>query len=189
MAQRGLKGGPELLALIDMLPDQLVRKVLRGGLRAGAVVIANQAKVNVRYMTGKLRRAIKVKTGTEAGQPRAWVKLSGPHAYIGTFVEYGVRPHFIRVREQDKPFVRRRSIGVRRASMTTVNRMVRAGSLVIGGHFVGPVVHHPGSGEHPFMRPALDQRADDAVNTMGRYVAARLKWGQLAAPELQTDDD
>ena len=77
MATLGLKGGPELLAMIDQLPDQIVRKVLRGGLRAGAVVIARRARLNVHRKSGITAKSIKVKTGTEAGQPRAWVKLSG----------------------------------------------------------------------------------------------------------------
>jgi len=47
-----LKGGPELLQLLDQLPKNLERNVIRGGLRAGAKVIQQQAKANVPVKTG-----------------------------------------------------------------------------------------------------------------------------------------
>ena len=53
-----LKGGPELLQLLDQLPKNLERNVIRGGLRAGAKVIQQQAKANVPVKTGQLKRAI-----------------------------------------------------------------------------------------------------------------------------------
>ena len=53
-----LKGGPELLRLLDELPKNLERNVIRGGLRAGAKVIQQQAKANVPVRTGQLKRAI-----------------------------------------------------------------------------------------------------------------------------------
>ncbi len=42
-----LSGGPELLALLDQLPKNLERNIIRGGLRAGAKVIQQQARANV----------------------------------------------------------------------------------------------------------------------------------------------
>ena len=53
-----LKGGPELLRLLDELPKNLERNVIRSGLRAGAKVIQQQAKANVPVRTGKLKKAI-----------------------------------------------------------------------------------------------------------------------------------
>ena len=53
-----LKGGPELLQLLDQLPKNLERNVIRGGLRAGAKVIQQQAKANAPVRTGQLKKAI-----------------------------------------------------------------------------------------------------------------------------------
>jgi hypothetical protein len=67
--------------------------------------------------------------------------------------------------------------------------MVKRGSLTIGGNFVGPVVMHPGHAAKPFLRPALDQKAEEAVNAMGAYIAHRVQFGNLKAPNLEVDDE
>ena len=90
-----LSGGPELLALLDQLPKNLERNIIRGGLRAGAKVIQQQARANVPVETGQLRRAIGIGTRTEGARLSSYVKLRGPGSYIGPFIEYGVSPHLI----------------------------------------------------------------------------------------------
>lgn len=184
----GLKGAPELLDVLDRLPNNIVRNVLRGGLRAGAKVIADEARLYAPFESGALEAAIKVKTGTENGQPRAWVKLSGPHAFLGPMMEWGVLPHLISVRDEEKP-TRKTRHGLKKLSMGTINKMVRRGSLKIGEHFVGPVVQHPGHASRPFMRPALDNKADEAINAMGQYIADRIQIGSLQAPAITVDED
>ena len=98
-----LKGGPELLRLLDELPKNLERNVIRGGLRAGAKVIQQQAKANVPVKTGQLKRAIGIGTRTEGAKLSSYVKLRGKGSYLGLFIEYGVAPHLISVSEADKP--------------------------------------------------------------------------------------
>jgi HK97 gp10 family phage protein len=181
-----LKGGPELLRLLDELPRNLERNVIRGGLRAGAKVIQQQAKANVPVKTGQLKRAIGIGTRTKGSMLASYVKLRGPGSYLGLFIEYGVAPHLISVTDTDRP-VRDTRHGPRKVSIGTINKMVKRGSLKIGEHFVGPVVMHPGHAAKPFLRPALEQKAEEAVNAMGAYIARRLQTGDLESPVLEVD--
>jgi hypothetical protein len=43
---------------------------------------------------------------------------------------------------------------------------------------------HPGFAATPFLRPALDAKADEAINVMGAYIRQRLTLGNLRAPTL-----
>jgi len=51
------------------------------------------------------------------------------------------------------------------------------------------VVMHPGHAAKPFLRPALDQKAEEAVGAMGAYIAHRVQIGDLKAPKLEIDDE
>ena len=113
-----LKGGPELLRLLDELPKNLERNVIRGGLRAGAKVIQQQAKANVPVRTGKLKKAIGIGTRVEGSKLSSYVKLRGTGSYVGLFIEYGVAPHLISVSDADKP-VRETRRGRRAVSIGT----------------------------------------------------------------------
>lgn len=183
-----LKGGPELLQLLDQLPKNLERNVIRGGLRAGAKVIQQQAKANVPVKTGQLKCAIGIGTRTDGAKLSSYVKLRGKGSYLGLFIEYGVAPHLILVSDADMP-VRETRHGPRKASIGRVNKMLKRGSLKIGENFVGPVVMHPGHAAKPFLRPALEQKAEEAVTVMGAYIAHRVQIGDLKAPALEVDDE
>ena len=56
-------------------------------------------------------------------------------------------------------------------------------------NFVGAVVMHPGHAAKPFLRSALDQKAEEAVGAMGAYIAHRVQIGDLKAPKLEIDDE
>ncbi len=183
-----LKGGPELLRLLDELPKNLERNVIRGGLRAGAKVIQQQAKANVPVRTGQLKRTIGIGTRAEGAKLSSYIKLRGKGSYLGVFVEYGVAPHLISVSNADMPVLETRH-GPRPVSIGTMNKMLKRGSLKIGENFVGPVVMHPGHAAKPFLRPALDQKAEEAVNAMGAYIAHRVQIGDLRAPALEVDEE
>ena len=131
-----LKGGPELLQLLDQLPKNLERNVIRGGLRAGAKVIQQQAKANVPVKTGQLKRAIGIGTRTDGAKLSSYIKLRGKGSYLGLFIEYGVAPHLISVSDADTP-VRQTRHGPRKVSIGTINKMLKRGSLRIGENFVG----------------------------------------------------
>ncbi len=85
--------------------------------------------------------------------------------------------------------VRETRHGPRKVGIGTMNKMLRRGSLKIGENFVGPVVMHPGHAAKPFLRPALEQKAEEAVTAMGAYIAHRVQIGDLKAPALEVDDE
>ncbi len=111
-----LKGGPELLQLLDQLPKILERNVIRGALRAGAKVIQQQAKANVPVKTGQLKRAIGIGTRTDGAKLSSYVKLRGKGSYLGLFIEYGVAPHLILVSDVTRRFVKPATARARSAS-------------------------------------------------------------------------
>jgi HK97 gp10 family phage protein len=161
--QYRINGGRELAALMQQLPVEVETKILGNGLMAGANVIRDEARSLVRTKSGLTRKAIKTaRSITPGGQVVAKVKLSGKHAFVGKFLEYGVAAHQIWV-HSDKH------------------------SLVINGVAIGKMARHPGFAPKPFMRPALDAKASEAIETVASYLTRYLKWGTITAPIVTVD--
>lgn len=167
----GLVGLLDLQKVLAELPDKLERNVLRGAMRAGAEVIADAAREQCR--SSEVRATIKTAASVKGRIVTARVLTSGEDAYIAPWLEYGTSAHIIAVKNGDGTTARR------------LNRLNKKGSLMIGGAFVGDAVWHPGAKPYPFMRPALDQRQDEAVTTIGEQIAARL--GKLDAMTIDQD--
>ena len=156
---RGLK---ELDTFLAQLPNNIQYKLMRGALRAGINVIKDEVKANVPVKSGTLRAGIKVSTRSSRGVVSAKVKTTGKHAHIARWLEYGVAAHIIRPR--------------------------RKKSLSFGGTAVEGV-NHPGLKPKPFMRPALDKRAQEALTVVAQQMKARLtKEGLQGANEVDTDE-
>lgn len=101
---------------------------------------------------------------------------------LAIWQEYGTAPHFIRIDAVDRGG---RSVG-------RINRQNKAarpegGSLVIGGTFVGPTVHHPGARAHPAFRPALDIKEGDAIAAAQRFVSRKITRAGIAAVDEPGD--
>lgn len=158
-----VRGKAEVKAFIGRIPGEMETKVLRGAARAAANVVANEAKE--RTHSQEVRGAIKVATRKEEGRVIAKVQAKGPGAHLAPWEEYGTAPHFIRVDESQRGGM---SIG-------RINREHKAGSLVIGGKFVGDTVFHPGARPHPFMRPALDTKEAEAFAAAQGFIKSRVK--------------
>lgn len=157
MALIHIRGAAELQKVLGQLPVKLERKILRGGLRAGAKVIEAEAKRRVPVVTGQLRDSIRVSTGSKrGGKVYAHVKAGGRkkgQAFYAHFVEFGTARHVI-----------------------LPGGGTKAGkALAIAGRMVGAKVDHPGARARPFMRPALDTQSQKAVDQMAEYLAQRLK--------------
>lgn len=189
MIEGRMKGGPELLDLLDKVPRRYGRNSVRGGMRAGAKVVQIEAKNLVRKRSGRLAKSLKLSSRMDGDIISAKVSAKGPGSFTAPWIEYGVKPHWIVVAGEELDVVRSRVKTRKQASVKTrmgdLNRMERAGSLVINGNFVGPYVHHPGFAAMPFMRPALENKASEALNAAGEYIASRLTWGGLQSPTLE----
>ncbi|MEO1488768.1 MAG: HK97-gp10 family putative phage morphogenesis protein [Pseudomonadota bacterium] len=169
-----LKGMREFEAVLSALPANIQRNAMGRGLRAGARVIRDEARLRAPKDTGKMAKAIR--TGSPRKREdgtftiRIYVDERKEHGFLGYFIEYGVLPHFISASGvQTGDNARASSRAARRA-----NRRARenGGVLVIGNDFVSGVVEHPGHAAHPFMRPALQNKANEAVAEFAKAVRA-----------------
>lgn len=165
----------------DQVPDK-IRKILRGAARAGATVIAADAKDRVAsdavregVIVGRTKEVdgkITVRISVKEGWPRA----------LGTWLEYGTSAHFIRVHDSQRGGRTAARVNELEKDGSTViaggrrvNNETEKGSIVIGGQFVGTTVHHPGARAHPWLRPARDIKSRDAIATAQEYINARVR--------------
>ena len=160
---RNLKGGKELQDFLNQLPAKIEQNVMRSALRAGAKVIADEAKVRVPVGdSGLLRDSIRVSTRARKGRVSASAKAGDKKAFYWRWVEYGTAAHEIRPKNGK--------------------------SLFFSGLF-SELIDHPGARAKPFMRPAFDNKANEAIQAVGRMIGKRLNKAGLNAPDGFKDDE
>lgn len=177
-----VKGLAELDRYLSALPKNMQKGAYRAALTAAARPIRDEARLRAPKRTGQMARSIKTGSArqNQDGTFSVSIRLEGPHAFLGYFHEYGVAPHLITISDDLASQVEAR-LGPSKTgrSRTTVvgraNRMIKEGSLKIGENFVGDMVRHPGHAAHPFMRPALDAAADDAVLAFAAKIRSYLE--------------
>jgi HK97 gp10 family phage protein len=172
-----MKGLGDIKSFLSTLPAKLESNVLRGALKKGADVFADDARENTR--SHEVRAAISTSSRAEKGLVSAKVQVKGRGAYLAPWEEYGTDPHFISVDDSvsDGKTVRR------------INHEVKHHALDISGHFVGTTVHHPGAKSNPFMRNAVDNKSGEAIAAIGGYIAARCTKAGIAAPAPAQEGD
>ena len=172
MATSGVKvtGLKELAEFMKQLPEKLQKNVMRGALRAGAKVLEAEAKRGAPVDDGDLRESIRISTRNQKGVVTASVKTDD---FKAKWNEFGTAAHWISVAAKDTP-TRKTRRGEEKVGLKTLNKMMAKGSLQIGGQFVGASVLHPGIRARPFMRPALDNKGQEAIVAAGNYMKARL---------------
>ncbi|MCK0531770.1 HK97-gp10 family putative phage morphogenesis protein [Sphingobium agri] len=179
-----MKGGKDLAAFLQAFPAHIQKGAVRSALTAAAKPVRDQARANAPRKSGKLAKAIKTSSPKveQDGRVTIKVQLKGQHSYLGHFIEYGVRPHFISAGDSDLS-ARKLTQKARREGSSE-----EGGVLKIGDTFVSGVVMHPGIAAKPFLRPALDARADDAVRAFGDRIRTYLKdKSGLTAPAILTE--
>lgn len=158
-------GLAELDRYLSALPKNMQKAAYRNGLTAAARVIRDEARVLAPKRTGVMAKGIR------SGSPRQnqdgtfsiSVSCGGPHGFLGLFHEYGVAAHYITAGGY--------TVGGRAGSARNLTASVRSEGtteadtqrLKIGNQIVSGAVLHPGHAARPFMRPALDGKANDAV--------------------------
>ena len=175
----GVRGRAEVSRYLRDLPADLA-KVLRGSARAGGAVIAEEAKLRCR--SDFVSENIVANSRIEADHARVTVTVKPGYARsMAIWMEYGTSPHFITVDDQ-----------VRQGR--TARRINRNGdaafkaTLVINGKPVGSTVYHPGAQPFPFLRPARDAKAGEAVAAAQTYLNSRISGGSVR-PEPDIDED
>ncbi len=173
MSEINVKGFADLQKFLDQLPAKIEGNVMAGALRAGAVVIRDDAKQRCpvgppsgegrklyKLYAGALRDTIRVSMRKWPGVINVFVKAggitkSGADVFYAHIIEYaGSKPHVI-PSQSSKLFARKRFV-------------------TIGGKSYSALAH-PGMQKKPFMRPALDGKAGAAVQAIGEYIKKRLQ--------------
>lgn len=156
------KGKSQVEAFFAKVPQDITMRVLRGAGRAAANVIADEARA--RSISPEVSAAIRVRTRIEGSRIVARVQVAMANYNLPLWLEYGTDPHFISVDDSQRAGM----------SVRKVNDGKKAGTLTIGGKPVGATVWHPGSQDHPFLRPALDIKEADAIRAAQHYVSTRV---------------
>lgn len=173
-----VNGVAELDKALSFLPMKLQRGAYRSGLVAAAAVIRDEARQRAPKQSGKMAKSIK--TGNPRQNPDGSFSVSirpdGEHGFLALFHEYGVAPHFIAAGDAGmSPRL------LTRAGRDGIDIAARKGSdgepevLVINGNFITGAVQHPGLAPRPFMRPALDAKADEAVKAFADRIRAAIE--------------
>lgn len=162
-----VSGTKELDAFLSAFPKQMQNAAYRAGLVAAAAPIRDEARVLARKKSGKMAKAIKTGSAkrNDDGTYSISVRLVGEHSFVGIFEEYGVAPHPI-TRGNAKLLAKvkaARANGGRADVLDDIEARAGKAVMKIGDDFVSGTISHPGHGAHPFMRPALDTKADAAV--------------------------
>jgi HK97 gp10 family phage protein len=147
MADQSITGGRELDAFLQTLSVKVEKNILRAALRAGANEFKTEAQAKAPVKSGKLRRSLKVSTGSKGGRVTAKLKVGGKMAPHAMLVEYGTKPHKIAPKN--------------------------GGGLLIGGNVVGEV-NHPGARARPFLRPSFDGKSAAAIGAVAAKIRERL---------------
>lgn len=160
MADLGVTGGEDIAKALEAMKVEIERNMMRGAMRAGAQVILEEAKSRVPQDTGALRDSLRIRTGAKGGKVFAYVqagrsKKKGDPFYAH-LVEYGVKRHVI-----------------------IAGGGTKAGkALAAGARILGEKVDHPGFAAKPFMRPALDAKAQSAIDSIAAYLRKRISKGK-----------
>lgn len=180
MSEIKIEGLADLHKMMQELPAKIEANVLRGGMRAGAKVIEEEAKRLAPVESGALRDSIRVSVRSRNGKveatikagdsktkklvenrPDGSVKVTYRNAWYARLVEFGTAQHYIKAIKAKALILRSN----RRASSGFAKRWT---SWIVEG------VTHPGAKRKPFMRPALDTKAQQAVQTLADYIRDRL---------------
>lgn len=164
-----IEGRSAVSRYLAAAPERLARNLLRGAGKAAVDVIADEAKL--RCIDSEVAAAIRTSAKVGDGVVTAKVLVKGPEAYRAPWIEYGTAPHYITV---DNSQHQGMSVG-------RINRLAKAGTLVINGRPVGQTVFHPGARPFPFLRPALDTKRSDAIAAAQSYITTRAADGGKAA--------
>jgi HK97 gp10 family phage protein len=173
MADVQVSGLADLQKMLQGLPARVEVNVMRGAIRAGQKVIADEAKRRVPKDTGDLAKSIKVKTNMRAqrrGMVRADVVAGDKQAWYSHLIEFGTGQHYTGTgKSVRRPYViRAKGTDGKEASTAQKRRALR-----VGGAMVAQVTH-PGIRPRPFMRPAAELLTGPALEAFAGYVRKRL---------------
>ena len=144
-----IDGLSELDKALKQLPARVEKNVMRGTIRAAAMVVRNQAKQLVPVKTGNLKRSLRVSGKSKGNRISAEIIAGGgkKNVYYAHMVEFGTKRHTIKAK-----------------SGKALN--------IDGGAFSR--ANHPGIAPRSFMRTAMDTSTNEAFAKAVDYAKTRL---------------
>lgn len=155
-----IQGLSDIHKYLQEFPVKLEKSIIRGGLRAGAKVIADKAKQLVPTQSGALKESIKVGTRSKRGKVSAILSAGSEKAWYSHIIEFGSGSFYAGKGKKSK----------RKAYKINARRQR---SLSLNGQMVESVMH-PGVKPTPFLRPALDASQADAIKAAADYMRKRI---------------
>lgn len=163
-----IAGLADLHKLLQELPAKVEGNVMRGALRAGQKVVADEAKSQLDAMgavdSGDLKNSVRVQFRGKSLK-RGWVQVNvvagNKAAWYSHLVEYGTASYYTgNGSTVGKPY-------------KIVSKKGKLGALLFGGQ-VREEVTHPGIRPRPFMRRAVDVAQGPALQAVEAYIRTRL---------------
>lgn len=153
-------GFAELDRKLQQIPEAVAREFMAEAMKEGSTIIRDDARARVRVKSGITRRNITVRLRKMASEAvEALIGVGKRWGFRARFIEFGTAPHTIKVKPVGVGAIPKRGLADKER-----------------GIFFGKSVHHPGTSPHPFLRPALDAKAQEAVTVMGQSL-----WRQITA--------
>ena len=145
-----IEGLAEAKRKLAQLTDAEMKKAEQSGLRAGAQVVAREAKRRAPRKTGRLAtKGIGVRTSVRVqvlgNKAEAQVGINR----IGRLQETGSKPHTIKAKR---------------------GRVLRSKT----GAFLGKSIRHPGNVARPFLRPAMEASKGEVTKEYGKAFMKRV---------------
>ena len=171
---RHVKGLSDFNNILKKLPKEFQDKIMRTAIRDGGKVFAEELERVAPVASGETKGTVRVRVRSIKGRVACSVTVGGklfPQAY---WYEFGTQPHLIMAKEEARPQRVTRRGEVKGVSIRTMNRMLYRGSLKIRGKLVGASVMHPGQRPRPWVRPALDRKAGDAIIAIANRIRKEL---------------
>lgn len=145
------EGFAEMQKVLAELPNAIRNRVTINALLAGGRVLRDEMKLQVPVETGDLKKAINVTryTTRKEGVRAVAAGVRGKEGPLAHLVEFGTSPHPIKAKKK------------------------KALAYLKGGEQrFATEVQHPGAKPKPFVRPATDAKAQEAVERMRDNMAA-----------------
>jgi HK97 gp10 family phage protein len=157
-----LKGADAFDEMLKQLPPRVASRVANNALRAGARVMNNEAKRLVPVKTGELKASLKVRTRRPKNPAIKAVSFGvrGKEGPLAHLIEFGTSPHPI--------FSNQGPLSLDHNGQPVVNKEGRA-------TYVLDKVQHPGFSPKPFIRPAGDSMASQAVDQIGKTLGTGIE--------------
>lgn len=174
-------GLAELQKALDQFPAAVERNIMRGALRAGASVIAEEARRLVPVNTGQLRESIRVSVRVSNGRIIASVKAGGRYKVYSR--SKAIKGAAYRTAKPGGGFEYHAPFYAHFVEFGTASHAIAAKTgkgLFVNGQMIHSV-NHPGARPKPFMRPAFHSKAQAAVEAMADYMRERIprEWKKL----------